>query len=461
MRRIFVAYLILVAVPAAAAILLIAPIGAATRTTSRVPSIGDSTALPHLLIAIAVVVGAAAAGGALAERLGQARVFGELIVGLLLGPTALGALAPHMQGLLFPAAILPRLDDLAQLGVVFFMFLVGLEVSHTDLRSVSGKGVVIGHAAIAVPFLGGVAAAWWLYSHYPPAQPGTLPFILFVALSFSITAFPVLARILDEQRLLTTRLGTLGIGAAGVCDLTAWCLLAVVVAIVHHASLMSSLASIGLALIFTAVMIGLVRPLLARILALADRGEAPPVALYAAIICVLLVSALATDLMGVHAIFGAFLAGLIMPRRSRLVSDLGEKLEGVTLWVLLPLFFVSVGLRTDLGADTSLTALVTCTAIVVIAVTTKIAGAGIAARAVGETGRNALALGVMMNCRGLTELVVLNLGRQLGLLSDALFAMFVIMALVTTGITGPLLRLSASRRAGDMPSPVSAAEPSH
>jgi Kef-type K+ transport system membrane component KefB len=319
--------------------------------------------------------------------------------------------------------------------------------------------MVIGHSAIALPFLGGVAAAFWLYPHYRPAQGGALPFTLFIGLCFSITAFPVLARILDEQRLLTSRIGTIGIGAAGICDLTAWCLLAVVVTIAHHATLLPALTSIGLALLFTAAMFAFVRPVLARILAYADRAATPPIALYAGIICVLLLCALATDAIGVHPIFGAFLAGIVMPRHSRLVGDLQEKLAGVTLWVLLPLFFVSVGLRTDLGADSSVTTLAGCGLIIVVAMATKVAGGALGAAAVGESKRDALAVGVMMNCRGLTELVVLNLGRQLGLLSPTLFAMFVIMAVVTTGVTGPLLRLIVRDRAGTGASaPASATE---
>ncbi|WP_174188402.1 cation:proton antiporter domain-containing protein [Nocardia barduliensis] len=460
MRRILIAYLVVVAVPAALALLLIAPIGHAATAGDASPVSSESSVLPQVLIAIAVVVGAAAVGGALAERLGQARVFGELVMGLLLGPTALGAIAPEAQRWLFPSNILPHLDSMAQLGVVFFMFLVGMEVSHTDLRRVSATSTVIGHSSIALPFLGGVTVAWWLYSHYPPAEPGALPFALFIGLSFSITAFPVLARILDEQRLLSTRLGSIGMGAAGVCDLTAWCLLAIVVTIVHHTSLLPALFSIALAIAFTAAMFAVVRPVLARVVAQADRSATRPIALYAAMVCVLLVSALATEAIGVHPIFGAFLAGIVMPRESTLVADLGTKLEGVTLWVLLPLFFVTVGLRTDLGATMGIAALGTCGVIIVVAMATKMLGSGLAAVALGESRRDALAIGVMMNCRGLTELVVLNLGRQLGLLNSALFAMFVIMAVVTTAATAPLLRAVVRDRPPAVPAPRPAAETS-
>ncbi|MGV9675603.1 cation:proton antiporter domain-containing protein [Nocardia sp. NPDC003482] len=440
MKRIPAVYLLLVGVPAVGAVGLLGVISAAGPEGGGAVGVAENSVLRQLLVALTVVVGVSAVGGMVAEKLGQARVFGELVAGLLLGPTALGAVAPGVQQWLFPKNILPHLDSMAQLGVVFFMFLVGMEVSHAHLREVGARSAVIGHAAIAVPFLGGVAAAWWLYHSYPPAHPGILPFALFAGLSFAITAFPVLARILDEQNLLPTRLGNVGISAAGFCDITAWCLLAVVVTIVHHSALLPTLGAIGIAAGFTAVMLIVVRPLLERVVARAERAATPPIALYAGLVCVVLGSALVTEAIGVHAIFGAFLAGVVMPRGPVLVTELGTKLEGLTLWVLLPLFFVSVGLRTDIGSIATVAGVATCAAIIVIATTTKFLGTGAAALLVGETRRDALALAVMMNCRGLTELVVLNLGKQLGLLSDKLFAMFVIMAVVTTGITAPVLR---------------------
>ncbi|MGW5918421.1 cation:proton antiporter domain-containing protein [Nocardia fluminea] len=440
MRRVLLTYAAVVAVPAIAAIAWVVIGTTGSPEAGPVPVPANGSVLGQLLIAIAVAVGAAAIGGVIAEKLGQARVFGELVVGLLLGPTALGALSPQTQAWLFPDAIVAHLDSMAQLGVVLFMFLVGLEVAQGDLRATTVKSMVIGHSSIAVPFLGGVAVSWWLYTQYPPEQPGALPFVLFIGLAFAITAFPVLARILAEQKLLSTRVGSLGLGAAGVCDLTAWCLLAVVVTIAHHGSLIPALTATTLAVAFTVAMFTVVRPLLARIVAQIDRTSAPPLARYAGMVCLLLASALITEVLGVHPIFGAFLAGVIMPRDSALVTDLGLKLEGVTLWVLLPLFFVTVGLRTDLGAIVGITAIAACVLIIVVAMAGKLIGSGVAAFAMGETPRDATAIAVMMNCRGLTELVVLNLGRELGILNSTLFAMFVVMAVVTTGLTGPLLR---------------------
>ncbi|MGN2642079.1 cation:proton antiporter domain-containing protein [Nocardia takedensis] len=440
-------------VAAAAAALLLVPIGHAVLGAGTATGSRPASLLPHLLLAVVVVVGAAALGGAVAEKLGQPRVFGELITGLLMGPTALGALAPQAQGWLFPSMVLTHLDSMAQLGVALFMFLVGLEVSLNDLRRAGATSMAIGHSAIALPFFGGVVLSWWLYTRYRPDQPGTTAFALFIGLCFAVTAFPVLARILDEQNLMRTRLGSIGMGAAGICDLTAWSLLAVVVTIAHQSSVLPAVRSVVLAVVFTVAMLTLVRALLARLLARIERSEQPPVAIYAGLVCFVLAAALATEAIGVHAIFGAFLAGIVMPRDSALVTGLATKLHGVTMWVLLPLFFVVVGVRTDLGLAVGTSTILATAVIITVAVATKVIGAAGAALVVGEQRRDALALGIMMNCRGLTELIVLNLGRQLGILNSTLFAIFVVMAVVTTGLTGPLLR--AVTRSHSAPKPLS------
>ncbi|WP_018348299.1 cation:proton antiporter [Longispora albida] len=433
MRRYLGVYFLVVAVPIALAVLLVAWLASGDTTLTSAPGKGNGEIVYRLLIATSIVVAAAALGGALARRLGQPRVVGEIVAGLVLGPSVLGALAPGVMKALFPPLIVPHLDALAQFGVVFFMFLVGTELAPGALRSSGARGVIVGHASIALPFLAGVGMAWWL--------PGDgLPFILFVGLSFSITAFPVLARILSEQNLLRTPLGATGMTAAGIGDVTAWCLLAVVIAIVRGTSVMSAVLSMVYVLVFAAVMFWVVGPLVARVVARAERNHTPRVALYAGLVCLVLASALATEQIGVHAIFGAFLAGVVMPRDSALITELTSKIEGVTLWFMLPLFFATVGLKTSVGSLAGAGQWLVCAVIVVVAVTTKLSGTWIAARATGGSAREATALGVMMNCRGLTELVVLNLGLQLGVLTPVLFVMFVIMALVTTAMTGPLLR---------------------
>lgn len=434
------AYLAMVAVPAAFAVVAVVVLadrgGAGTRPA---PSTGGPAPY-RLLIATAAVVALAAAGGALARRLDQPPVVGELAAGMVLGPSVFGALLPGTQHWLFPANVLPYLDALAQFGVVFFMFLVGAELSPGALRDAGRRAVTLGHASIALPFLAGVAVAWLLRGRYQPAGLGTLPFLLFVGLAFAITAFPVLARILADRGLLRTPLGATAMTAAGVGDVTAWCLLAAVIAIVRGSSLLAAVPAIVLTVAFAAVMLGAVRPLLALALARAERG-ASRVAAMAGLVCLVLAAAVVTDRIGVHPIFGAFLAGVVMPRGSGLVAELTSKIEGITLWLMLPLFFVSIGLHTRLGSLAGAGQWLLCLLIIAVAVLSKLVGTGLAVRVAGGTASESLALGVLMNCRGLTELVVLNLGLQLGVLSPRLFAMFVVMALVTTAMTGPLLRL--------------------
>ncbi|MFJ3644411.1 cation:proton antiporter [Streptomyces sp. NPDC090108] len=449
MRRYLGVYALIVVLPVLAAAAVLATLtrhaGPATHTTGPAAGAGAGAGVggvqPYqLLVAAAVVAGAAALGGAVARRCGQPAVVGELLAGLALGPSLLGACAPRAQQWLFPAPVLPHLDTLAQLGVVFFMFLVGAEVPSGTLRTRGPAGLVIGHASIAVPFLAGLLMAWWLHGRYPPAHTGRTAYLLFVALSFSITAFPVLARVLSERRLLHTPVGVTGLTAAGVGDATAWGLLAVVIALVRGTSLTAACLAVVFVTAFALVMWTAVAPLVARAVARAEQGRLSADAVCAALVCLILLSALATDRMGVHAIFGAFMAGVVMPRTSPLIGELRSRIQGVTVWLLLPLFFVSVGLNTQLRALDGAAAWAACALITVVAVTAKMAGAGAAALATGgHTRREALALGAMMNCRGLTELVVLSLGVQLGVLDDRLFAMFVCMALVTTAMTGPLL----------------------
>lgn len=437
-RRYIGVYAALVALPAAAAVLFL------LRDARGDPGPGHPAPAQgivyHLLIATVTVVALGALGSALAARLGQPRVVSELLIGIALGPSLFGALAPDAQRWFFPAGVVPYLDALAQFGVVFFMFLIGAELRLDLLGRAGARPLVVGHATIVLPFAAGLGVAVLLRDTYAPPGISGVAFLLFIGVGFAITAFPVLAWILRERGLLGTPIGAEGIAAAGIGDVTAWCVLALVIAVVRGTSLAGVAVTAGLVAVFGAVMLWGVRPLLRRLDdRVRARGEVGrPIA--AAMICVVLLSALATERIGVHPIFGAFLAGVVMPRGSRLVAELTTKIEGVTLWVMLPLFFVTVGLHVRLIGFTAamwLTALL----ILAVAVVSKLAGTAGTARAVGASPRDALALGVMMNCRGLTELVVLNLGLQLGVIGLPLFAMFVVMALVTTAMTQPLLRL--------------------
>jgi Kef-type K+ transport system membrane component KefB len=433
-------YLGLVAVPAAAAVLAIVQL-ADGRGVGTGPAVdGSGLVVYRLLVATGVVVGLATLGGLLARKLRQPEVIGQMAAGILLGPSVFGALLPGAQRWLFAPIVLPYLDALAQFGVVFFMFLVGTELAPGSLRRSGPRALTIGHASIAVPFLAGIAVAWLVRDRYQPEGQGSLPFLLFVGLSFAITAFPVLAGILADRGLLRTPLGATAMTAAGIGDVTAWCLLAVVVALVRGTAVTRALLAVVLTAGFVLVMLGLVRPLLERAVPRAGQGASRAAAM-AGLICLVLAAAVATDWIGVHAIFGAFLAGVAMPRGSELVAELIVKIEGITLWLMLPLFFASVGMRTELGTLSGATQWLLCLVIVLVAVVGKMVGAGVAARATGGSTRESLALGTMMSCRGLTELIVLNLGLQLGVLRPELFVMFVVMALLTTAMTGPLLRL--------------------
>jgi len=393
-----------------------------------------------LLLASAVIIVAARMLGALFRRFGQPQVMGEIVAGILLGPSLLGAVWPGAQDFLFGGDVLPLVEVLAELGLIFFMFLIGLEL---DVRLIKGRGqaaAAVSHASIIVPFILGVLAAFLVFSELGSEEGEFVPFALFMGASMSITAFPVLARILTERGLNKTRLGAVTITCAAIDDVTAWCLLAVVIAIAAAGGLGGAFVTIGLAIAFIAAMIVLVRPLVARIATRCEEDGTLSPTVLAMVFAGLLLSALATDRIGIHAIFGAFLFGAIMPQQSNMIHELTQKLEDVAVLFLLPLFFAYSGLRTEigqLGTDPELWAY--CALIVGIAIAGKWGGSAVAGRFVGLSWRESSALGILMNCRGLTELVILNIGLDLGVIPPALFAMLVIMALVTTFMTTPIL----------------------
>ncbi len=395
-----------------------------------------------LLLAIAVVIVAARMVGALFRRFGQPQVVGEIVAGVILGPTVLGAIWPAATDYVFDADVMPFIEVFAQIGLVFFMFLVGAEL---DLRLIRGQGhaaALVSHASIIAPFLSGLALALVIFPNLGSPDGDFLPFALFMGASMSITAFPVLARILTERGLHRTRLGAVTITCAAIDDVTAWCMLAVVVTVARADSAASALPTVGWSVLFIAVMVLLVRPLLGRLASVHEDQGRLSGTLIAMIFVGLVLSALATDRIGIHAIFGAFLFGAIMPQRAELTEELFEKLEDFSVIFLLPLFFAFSGLRTDvlaLGTDPELwlyTALV-----LAVAVAGKWGGSTLAAKAVGMGWRDSLSLGILMNCRGLTELVILNIGLELGVIPPNLFAILVIMALVTTFMTTPILAL--------------------
>lgn len=406
--------------------------------------------LSILLLQVLVIVGAARVLGALFRKIGQPAVIGEMLAGILLGPSLLGALAPAAQAFVFPAESLGALRVLSQVGVILFMFVVGIELDLQHLRQKADAAVLVSHASIIVPFFLGTASALFLYPTLAPAGSSFTAFALFLGVAMSITAFPVLARILEERGLTGTALGSTAIACAAVDDVTAWCLLAVVVAIAKANELGGALLTAGLTLAFIAGMLFLARPLVARLLSWRPVQPGRSGSVLAGVFTFVFAAALFTEVIGIHALFGAFLAGVAMPQDSALRHFLRERLETFSTVFLLPLFFAFTGLRTQIGLLDDVRSWLICAGIVALAIAGKLGGSMVAARWTGMRWGDSFALGALMNTRGLVELIVLNLGYDLGILSPRIFAMLVLMALVTTFMTAPLLALQERwRRRGE------------
>lgn len=396
--------------------------------------------LMHVLLALAVVIVTARAVGSLFAYLGQPAVIGEVLAGILLGPSLLGRVAPAASAYLLPPQVAPFLGVLSQVGVVLYMFLVGLELDTKLMRSRSHATVTISHASIVVPFLLGSTLALLLYPTLSSSDVPFTVFALFCGVSMSVTAFPVLARILMDRGEHTSRLGVIALTCAAVDDVTAWCLLAFVVS-VANTQVGGGLLTAVLSLAYIGVMFFLVRPAVRKLVRIQEqRGEMTRGAL-AIIFVGMLLSALATEYIGIHAIFGAFALGALVPSDSRVARDLINKLGDVVIVLLLPAFFAYTGMRTKLDLVSGVDQWVLCVLITVVASVGKFGGSTLAARATGMRWGESASLGILMNTRGLMELVVLNIGLDLRVISPTLFAMLVIMALLTTMATTPVLNL--------------------
>ncbi|HEX5329570.1 cation:proton antiporter [Sulfuricurvum sp.] len=397
--------------------------------------------LPLLLIQFIVIMIVTRLFGYLVSFVAQPTVVGEILAGIILGPSLMGALFPDMFITLFPKESLGNLHLISQLGLIFFMFVVGMELDFDKIKKQSSASVFISHVSIIFPFFLGVALAYWLYPIFAPKNISFIPFALFIGIAMSITAFPVLARIIKEKNLSDTRYGSMAITCAAADDITAWYILALIIAFSISGSLSSSIVLLIFIAVYVITMFYVVRPLLAKI------GHAQSERLsmngMSFIIVLLLLSSLATEAIGVHALFGAFMAGAMMPSSavSRLKELIAPRLEYVSLLVLLPLFFALTGLRSEIGLLNSVDAWIVCGGIIVIAVFGKLFGSALASKYMGFSWRDSFALGILMNTRGLMELVVLNIGYEMGILSTELFTMFVVMALATTIMTGPFLNL--------------------
>lgn len=397
--------------------------------------------LAILLAQIVTIILVARFFGWMFRKIGQPSVIGEIIAGIVLGPSLLGMYFPEFSLAIFPVESLGNLQFLSQIGLILFMFVIGMELDLKVLKNKANDAVVISHASIVIPFSLGIGLAYFIYYRFAPLGVEFLSFSLFMGIAMSITAFPVLARIVQERGIHKTRLGTIVITCAAADDITAWCILAAVIAIVKAGSFVSSLYIIGLAFAYVMTMIFVVKPFLKRIGDLyktKNKLNKPVVAIF---FLTLILSSYVTEVIGIHALFGAFMTGVIMPDISKFRAIFIDKVEDVSVILLLPLFFVFTGLRTQIGLINDPYLWKVTGFIILVAVLGKFLGSAIAAKFVGQNWRDSLTIGALMNTRGLMELVVLNIGYDLGVLTSEIFTMMVIMALVTTVMTGPALDL--------------------
>jgi Kef-type K+ transport system membrane component KefB len=454
-----VGYVVLVVVPVVLAIVLLR-----TGTGGHGGAeIGSKSAppdpVPKLLFALPVIFLVCRVLSSAARKLLQPAVIGEIIAGVLLGPSFLGLVWPAAYAWIFPTYLTPTINTLAQIGLMLFMFLVGYELDIELVRRRTKAAVLVSHTSIAIPFLSGIVLAFALYGALGDGVD-KLPFALFIAVSMSITAFPVLARIITDRRMSSQPIAALALSCAAIDDITAWCMLALVIAIANATSLVGTVRTVVLTVVFFGVMVFMMRPLLRRLFV--PRGNAqralPDSAVLAVLLAGVLLAALATNDIGIHPMFGAFVFGAITPRGSLPVNKATTQMHGLTTTLLLPLFFVYTGLNTKfglLGHDWALWGW--CALIVAVAMIGKWGGSLIAARLSGIDRYDSWSVGVLMNCRGLTELVVLNIGLSLKIISPTVFTMLVIMTLVTTVATSPVLtaieRRKARATAGTTPVP--------
>jgi Kef-type K+ transport system membrane component KefB len=405
-----------------------------------------TSALSHLFLQLGVILGTAAVLGRVFTRFGQPAVIGEMMAGVILGPSLFGLLAPQGFAFVFAPASLGALRLFSQIGVCFFMFAIGMELNLGQLRHSAHRYLVIGHSSILIPYLGGVLLSIPLFRYYAAPGASFLPFALFIGISMSITAFPVLVRILKDRGLFHSSLGQSATLCAAIADLTAWCVLALVVAIAEAANLRAVGFNLALVGIYVLIMIVLVRPFLARLLrsSLHD-GFEPNKDVLAIVLGVVIVSALSTEIIGMHALFGAFLAGIVMPAGGGFRKKLSLRVEHFSSVLLLPLFFAFVGLRTHVGLLSGSRDWLVFLGLIAVATAGKLGGTAVVSRLMKMPWRESFELGVLMNTRGLMELIVLNIGYELGILSLNIFSMLVLMAIATTMMTGPLLDLFRDR----------------
>lgn len=401
--------------------------------------------LATMLAGIAIVLLTGVLLGSLAKRLRQPAVIGEILAGIALGPSLLGLLPGDLTHKLFPLVSRPMLSAVSQVGLLLFMFMIGWEFEKRLLRPHRGVAAAVSLCSVGVAFGLGVAVAALLYPHHDHVAGHHISFLVFstfMGAAMSVTAFPVLARILTDNRLTHTRVGTLALASAAVDDILAWCMLAYVSALVSSGGPSDLFQVLGLSLGYVVLMFAVIKPGLAKMVTFfAERQQWRHLLV---VLCAgVFLSCYATTWIGIHAIFGAFLFGFIMPREPavQLAEHLRKPLDHISL-VLLPVFFIVTGLGVDINGLHAYQ-YVELTAIVTVACAGKLLGAVVPARLSGLSWRESRTLGLLMNTRGLTELIILNVAVNLGVLDSQMFTMMVIMALVTTALAGPLLPKSS------------------
>ena len=373
------------------------------------------------------------------QKIGQPTVIGEIVAGIVLGPSVLGHLLPGVSAFLFPLESLGNITILSQFGLILFMFAIGMELDIGEVRKKLKETILISHTSTIVPFFFGMLTAYYVYGSYAHKGTPFLSFALFIGIAMSITAFPVLARIIQEKGLTKTHLGTISLASAANGDITAWCLLAVVIAIAQAGSMLSAVYNILFSILYILFMFLAVRPFLRMIGHIYHNKEVIDKALVALMFLLLIVSSYFTEILGLHALFGAFIAGVVMPGNIKFRKIMTEKVEDVSLALFLPLFFVSTGLRTEIGLLNKPELWWLCLIFIVVAIAGKFGGAMFSARFVGESWKDSLYIGALMNTRGLMELVVLTIGYEMGILTPSVFVILVLMTLVTTFMTTPLV----------------------
>ncbi len=392
-----------------------------------------------LLLQIIVILATCRIVGLLFKKIGQPTVIGEIVAGIILGPSILGYFFPQVSAFLFPEESLSYIKILSQFGLILFMYAIGMELDLSVVRKRLRDTISISHASTIVPFFLGMLMAYFIYDEYAYSETPFLSFALFIGISLSITAFPVLARIIQERGMTRSHLGSISLASAASGDITAWCLLAAVVAYAQAGTMNSAIYNVLFSAIYVCIMLFLVRPILRVIGDLYHNKEVVNKPLVAMMFFILLLSSYITEILGLHALFGAFIAGMVMPDNLKFRKIMNEKVEDVSLALFLPLFFVYTGLHTEIGLIEGKEMWLLCGVFILVAIIGKFGGTLVAARVSNESWKDSLYMGAFMNTRGLMELVVLSIGLEMNILPPVVFVMLVLMTLVTTFMTTPLI----------------------